>query len=288
MVGTLQMQRITEQLQIRGCKLVLVGDPAQLQPIEAGTPFKEIIGQNGAARLSEIRRQKTGWQRQASSDLANGNIQMALRNYADHGAVHEAESRDYAITNLVDDYIADWKKHGSSRTRIALAHRRKDVHAINQTIRAAMREQGKNAEEALFDTEHGPRAFAAGDRLLFTRNYHNLGVKNGMLATVEHITDDQISVILDNETGNDSKTVLFSPSDFSAFDHGYAVTIHRAQGCTIDRSFVLSSKTMDSHLSYVALTRHKSEVRIYTAPEIKIKQETMQFNGRYRLSLRRR
>ena len=265
MVGTRQMQRITEQLQLRGCKLVLTGDPAQLQPIEAGTPFKDIITQNGAAKLSEIRRQKSEWQRQASSDLANGNIEMALRNYADQGAVHEAESRDHAITNLVDDYIEDWKKHGSSRTRLALAHRRKDVHAINQTIRAALRDQGHVKEEILYETEHGPRAFAAGEQLLFTRNDRDLGVKNGMLAIVKQVSDDQISVMLDNETGNESKTVSFSPNDFSAFDHGYAVTIHRAQGCTVDRSFVLSSNTMDSHLSYVALTRHKTDTSFYTA-----------------------
>lgn len=273
---------------MRGCKLVLVGDPAQLQPIEAGTPFKNIIEQNGAARLSEIRRQKSEWQRQASSDLANGNIEMAMRNYSDNGAVHEAESCDHAITNLVDDYIADWKTHGNSHTRLALAHRRKDVHAINQTIRAALHDQGHVKEEILFETEHGPRAFAAGERLLFTRNDRNLGVKNGMLATVKQVSDDQISVTLDNETGNDSKTVSFSPTDFSAFDHGYAVTIHRAQGCTVDRSFVLSSKTMDSHLSYVALTRHKSEVGIYSTLEIKIRQEKIQNNREYGNPLRRR
>jgi hypothetical protein len=288
MVGTRQMQRITEQLQMRGCKLVLVGDPAQLQPIEAGTPFKNIIEQNGAARLSEIRRQKSEWQRQASSDLANGNIEMALRNYSDNGAVHEAESRDHAITNLVDDYIADWKTHGNNRTRLALAHRRKDVHAINQTIRASMREQGHVTEETLFETEHGPRAFAAGDRLLFTRNDRDLGVKNGMLATVKQVSDDQISVMLDNDTGGNSRIVSFSPSEFSAFDHGYAVTIHRAQGCTVDRSFVLSSKTMDSHLSYVALTRHKSEVSIFAASEIKIRQEKIQNNREYGNPLRGR
>jgi len=270
MIGTRQMQRITEQLQMRGCKLVLTGDPAQLQPIEAGTPFKDIIKQNGAAKLSEIRRQKTEWQRQASSDLANGNIEMALHNYSDHGAVHEAESRDYAITNLVDDYIADWKKYDNSRTRLALAHRRKDVHAINQTIRAALRDQGHLTEEILFDTEHGPRAFAAGDKLLFTRNDRDLGVKNGMLGTVKQVNCEKISVILDKETGDDSRIVAFSPNDFSAFDHGYAVTIHRAQGCTVDRSFVLSSSTMDSHLSYVALTRHKSEVGIYNGNKTKI------------------
>ena len=59
MVGTRQMARVTEKLNAMGAKLVLVGDLQQLQPIEAGTPFKDIVNATGAARLTEICRQKT-------------------------------------------------------------------------------------------------------------------------------------------------------------------------------------------------------------------------------------
>lgn len=94
MVGTRQLARVAEQLRNRGCKLVLVGDPDQLQPIEAGTPFRDIVAANGAARLTEIRRQTSDWQRQASCDLARGQIGLALQSYADHGAFREAQNRD--------------------------------------------------------------------------------------------------------------------------------------------------------------------------------------------------
>ncbi|MGO8048245.1 Ti-type conjugative transfer relaxase TraA, partial [Rhizobium johnstonii] len=46
-------------------------------------------------------------------------------------------------------------------------------------------------------------------------------------------------------------------------DHGYATTIHKTQGATVDRSFVLASTTMDRHLTYVAMTRHREEVQLY-------------------------
>jgi ATP-dependent exoDNAse (exonuclease V) alpha subunit len=72
MVGTRQLARVVEQLRSRGCKLVLVGDPDQLQPIQAGTPFRDIAEVTGAARLTEIRRQTSEWQRKASQDLARG------------------------------------------------------------------------------------------------------------------------------------------------------------------------------------------------------------------------
>ena len=114
MVGTRQLARVAEQLEKRGCKLVLVGDPDQLQPIQAGIPFRDISQNVGAAHLTEIRRQNSDWQRQASRDLADGHVEMAMQNYADHGAVHESPDRDQAIAALVEDYMADWQIYGSS------------------------------------------------------------------------------------------------------------------------------------------------------------------------------
>lgn len=268
MVGTKQLAHVAEQLRMRGCKLVLVGDPDQLQPIQAGTPFRDIVAAKGAARLTEIRRQTSAWQRDASRNLANSQTALALQHYADHGAVHESPDRDQAIAALVRDYIADWQKHGSHTSRLALAHRRVDVHAINQAIKSAVATQGEVTDEALFDTDHGPRAFAPGDRILFTRNDHTLGVRNGMLGTLMTVGESQLSVELDVSETGERRNLTFTPKDFSAIDHGFAVSIHRSQGSTVDRSFVLSSRTLDRNLTYVALTRHKEETGFYSAPDI--------------------
>lgn len=275
MVGTRQLARIAEGLRQRGSKMVLVGDPDQLLPIQAGTPFQDIVESTKAARLIEIRRQKSEWQRKASCNLANGQINTAMKSYADHGAFHESQNRDTAIRKLVDDYIEDFKNHGTKNSRLALAHRRVDVHAINQAIRFAKIQLAniraeihtEVKEENLFETDHGPRAFTVGDRLLFTRNDNYLNVRNGMLATVEAISDGKLTVLIDNDAG-DPRKLTFSPEKFQSIDHGYAVTIHRAQGCTVDRSFVLSSKTLSKNLTYVALTRHREETGFYTAPDI--------------------
>lgn len=263
MVGTRQLARVTEQLQKRGCKLVLVGDPDQLQPIQAGTPFRDVVGKIDAARLTEIRRQTTDWQRCASHDFASGDTSKALRSYSDHGAVHVAEDRDHAIAKLVDDYIADWQWNGNATSRLALAHRRKDVHAINQAIKSALAAQDNKSPVQLFQTDHGPRAFANGDRILFTRNNKTLGVRNGMLATVTRVGDDKLSVAFDPDNSGKRRHFTFSPSEFSSIDHGFAVSIHRSQGCTVDRSFVLSSRTLDGNLTYVAMTRHKLDAKFY-------------------------
>jgi len=278
MVGTRQLARVVDELQRRGCKLVLIGDPDQLQPIEAGTPFAAITEKVGAAHLTEIRRQKSPWQRQASIDLAKGHTEAALQAYADHDAVHVEQNRDQAIAGLVEDYMSSFRTHDDKKSRLALAHRRKDVHAINQAIRSARRIQGNIGEEIMVDTKTGPRAFAEGGRLLFTRNDKSLVVRNGMLGTVTGVSDGKIKVRLDADDENIARHLTITPDDFPYIDHGFAVSIHRAQGCTVDQSFVLSSRSMDENLAYVAMTRHRQEAQFYTANEISRKSQTRQFD----------
>ena len=201
--------------------------------------------------------------------MAECHIETAMQTYAAHGAICTELDRDQAIAALVDDYVTDRQANGSSASRLALAHRRKDVHAINQAIKAALREKEGSKPEALFDTDHGPRASGEGDRILFTRNDATLNVRNGMLATVAKISHRQLTVRFDPDESGQSRNLAFSPAAFPSIDHGFSVTNHRSQGCTVDRSFILSSTTLDEHLNYVAMTRYKNEAKFYTAPEIR-------------------
>ena len=187
----------------------------------------------------------------------------ALKAYADHGAVETTGTRLQAISDLVRDYMVDWELRGAEASRLALTYRRKDVHAINQAIRLARKSGGELKDETLFDTDLGPRAFAAADRILFTRNDTVLGVRNGSLGTVETVGKDQLTVCLNDHTGRNSRHLTFSPHHYIAIDHGYATTIHKSQGATVDHTFILSSSKMDRHLTYVAMSRHKEAVKLY-------------------------
>jgi hypothetical protein len=55
--------------------------------------------------------------------------------------------------------------------------------------------------------------------------------------------------------------------DSAAVDHGYATTIHKAQGATVDRAYVLASETMDRHLAYVVMTRQRESATLYAGRE---------------------
>jgi len=264
MVGSRQLAGFINEAEQRGAKIVLVGDHEQLQAIGAGAPFRAIAEQIGHAELSDIRRQREGWQREASVSFATHKTAEGLAAYRDHGDIHLAETGDEARAGIVRDYLADLVERPDG-TRVAMAHRRVDVRALNQGIRSELQERGSLARgeeggELTFQTNDGKREFAPGDRIVFLENSRDLGVKNGMLGTVEHVEAGKIIAQLD---GRDGDSVSISTDSYQAIDHGYATTIHKNQGATVDRAYVLASGTMDRHLTYVAMTRHRDGVQLY-------------------------
>lgn len=269
MVGSRQLARFVGEAEKAGAKIVLVGDHEQLQAIGAGAPFRAIAEQIGHAELSEIRRQRVDWQREASVSFATHRTAEGLAAYEQHGAVTFSETRDDACATIVRDYLAD-RDERPEGTRVAMAHRRADVRAINAEIRTALQERGElargqDAGELTFQTNDGKRAFAPGDRIVFLQNDRDLGVKNGMLGTVEAVEPGRLGagpmIVATLDGRGDSVAVPMG--DYKAIDHGYATTIHKNQGATVDRSFVLSSGTMDRHLTYVAMTRHRDGAQLY-------------------------
>ncbi|WP_416409221.1 Ti-type conjugative transfer relaxase TraA [Agrobacterium rosae] len=305
MVGSRQLARIVKEVEARGAKLVLVGDHEQLQAIGAGSPFRAIAERIGSVELTEIRRQKQDWQRQASIAFATHRTGDGLAAYAERGSVQFADDRDQAREQLVADYLADLNQNPSA-SRIALAHRRVDVRAINDGIREALQANGLLAKsdrqalqngtlktigddqiteerhaatagalqadhnrqtdrEIVYQTVNGKRGFAPGDRILLLENNRDLGVKNGMLGRVEAVEPNALQIRLDGSSAgqSDARHISLPVKDYQSFDHGYATTIHKAQGATVDRAFVMASSTMDRHLTYVAMTRHRDQATLY-------------------------
>jgi Ti-type conjugative transfer relaxase TraA len=285
MVGSRQLASFIHEAEQRGAKIVLVGDHEQLQAIGAGAPFRAIAERIGHAELSDIRRQRQDWQRAASVAFATHKTAEGLAAYREHGAVRLTASGDEARAEIVRDYLAD-RDTRAEGTRVAMAHRRADVRALNAAIRAELQARGdlasvQSAEEngeaqtqrreqappqaLTYQTNDGKRDFAEGDRIVFLENDRDLGVKNGMLGTVKAVDANTINVALDgaSRTGGGVREVTIPVSSYQSFDHGYATTIHKTQGATVDRAFVLASATMDRHLTYVAMTRHRDAVTLY-------------------------
>jgi hypothetical protein len=262
MVSSEQMARVVQAVERDGAKLVLVGDPEQLQPIQAGAAFRAIAERAGSVELEGIRRQRERWQREASLALGRQDTARGLAAYEQRGAIRFEATREDARAAAAADYLRDHAAR-SEGSRIVLAHTRADVQALNTGIRAGLKEQGELREEAPFEARVGTRTFAAGDRVVFLENSRELGVKNGTLGTVLEARDGRLTARLD-EGG---RAVTIAAAGYDAVDHGYATTIHKAQGITVDRAFVVGSGSMDRHMTYVALTRHRDGVQLYAGRE---------------------
>ncbi|UVK38673.1 Ti-type conjugative transfer relaxase TraA [Mesorhizobium sp. AR10] len=257
MVGTRQLERVLSHAADAGAKIVLVGDPQQLQAIEAGAAFRSIHERHGGVEIGQVRRQREDWQRDATRDLAAGRIGAAISAYDAQGMVHQAATRNEARSNLVARWDRDRQAHPEA-SRIILTHTNDEVRALNLAARERMRAAGDLGDDVQISVERGARSFASGDRVMFLRNERGLGVKNGTLGIVEGLSTQSMTVRTD-----DGRSVRFDLKDYAHIDHGYAATIHKAQGMTVDRTHVLATPGMDAHGSYVALSRHRDRMNLH-------------------------
>ncbi|WP_188515685.1 Ti-type conjugative transfer relaxase TraA, partial [Blastomonas aquatica] len=257
MLGTRQMERVISEAERAGAKVVMVGDPQQLQAIEAGAAFRAAAERHGAVEIASIRRQQIDWQREATRELATGRTGEALGRYEQAGNIHVAETREVARADLVDAWDRD-RQAKPDASRIILTHTNDEVRALNEAVREKVQASGDLGEDVALKVERGARMFADGDRIMFLKNERSLGVKNGSLGTVESVSALRMSVKLD-----DGKAVAFDLKDYAHIDHGYAATIHKAQGMTVDQVKLLATPGMDSHGAYVALSRHRSQVDLH-------------------------
>jgi ATP-dependent exoDNAse (exonuclease V) alpha subunit len=203
MIGTRQMERVLTEAAKQGAKVVLVGDPEQLQAIEAGAAFRGIVERHGGVEITQVRRQRADWQRDATRQLATGRIDEAFAAYAERGHVHAAATRDDAWSAVV----GRWDRERSANpggSRLILTHTRDEVRALNELARERLRQAGELGQEIAIETTRGDRLFASDDRVMFLKNERELGVKNGTVGTVESVSRARIAVMLD-----DGRSVAF-------------------------------------------------------------------------------
>ena len=257
MIGSRQMERVLSQVRDAGAKVVMVGDPEQLQAIEAGAAFRSVTERHGAAEITEIRRQREDWQRDATRALATGRTGEAIHAYDGKGMVHAADTREQARGELVDGWDRA-RQAEPGKSRIILTHTNAEVQSLNGEARDRLRASGDLGDDVTVKAERGERQFATGDRIMFLRNERGMGVKNGTLATIERVSPERMAVRLD-----DGRGVAFDIKDYAHVDHGYAATFHKSQGVTVDRAHVLATPGMDRHSAYVGMSRHRDDVQLH-------------------------
>jgi hypothetical protein len=264
MVDSRKLGRLLAHAAKAGAKVIALGDQIQLQAIEAGAGFRALHDRHGAAELKDVRRQEETWQRDATKGFRDGRAQEALSGYRDHGMTHESGTREAAKAELVSAWAAHRAEH-PERSAIILTALNVDVNGLNAMAREAYGAQGRLGEDHAIPVKDGTVNMAEGDRFLFKKNDSQMGVMNGSLGTVRRIEGDQITVALDDAKGREGRgaSVTFSAAEYDSFSHGYAYTVHKTQGVTVDRAFVLATPFMDRHSAYVAMSRHRERADLY-------------------------
>jgi conjugative relaxase-like TrwC/TraI family protein len=256
MVGTSSLAAVFDLAATQGWRLVLVGDPDQLQAVGRGGMFTELCTTGRTHELTTLHRFHHQWEQAASLGLRAGNPQ-AIDAYADHDRVATGSFE------AVAGHIADqWLEHTQAGRSVAVvAETNEHVDALNLIIQAQRRRHRQvGAPVALIG---GGEAAGIADVIVTRRNDRTLTtdqgepVRNRDRWTITDVGDDGSLTV--RHAASHGRVVL--PGDY-ARDHvqlGYAATAHGAQGDTVDVSLTVVTPSTTHRSLYVGATRGRAE-----------------------------
>ncbi|WP_230953406.1 MobF family relaxase [Propionibacterium freudenreichii] len=265
LAGTFTLDQITEQAEQQDAKVLMVGDWAQLQSVDAGGAFAMLVAaREDTPELTDVHRFIHAWEKTASLDLRHGHA-TAIDTLIDHGRVHGAE-KEQAMDAA---YTAWHRDHAAGKASILVAETQQSVTALNQRARAGRIIDGTvNPEREL--PLHDGTCVCEGDLVITRRNDRRLRsgsawVRNGDRWTVTRLREDGSVAVRPTSRRFGGSIVL--PASYVAehLDLGYAVTAHRAQGVTTDTSHVVVTSTTTRENLYVAMTRGREANHAYVA-----------------------
>jgi len=242
MLGTRKLARLLDHAEAWSAAVVLVGDPRQLPEVAAGGAFSALARALPVTELKENRRQAEAWERLALSELRSGSVAEALGAYERSGRLRLAPSADASREAMVDAW---WGSRQAGEDAMMYALRRADVDDLNTRARARLKAAGELGGER---GEFAGREFAVGDKVMCLRNDYRLGVRNGTVGIV--ISADPGVVVLAGGTH-----VPSSYLEAGHLTHAYASTVHKAQGATVDRAYLLGSDRLYREAGYVGMSR---------------------------------
>jgi hypothetical protein len=205
--------------------------------------------------LKENRRQHEVWEREALAELRSGSVVAAVSAYEQAGRVTMAPNAEMARAALVDAW---WQARQAGDHVMMYALRRSDVDDLNARARKRMDASRLLGADRL--TVAG-RQFAPGDQVMCLRNDRRLGVRNGTVGTVASIEGKGVGLA-------DGTHLPAAYVEEGHLTHSYASTVHKSQGATVDRAFLLGSDQLYREAGYVGLSRARLSSELFVvAPD---------------------
>lgn len=265
LAGTHSLDRITGLAEKTGAKILLVGDSAQLQSVDAGGAFALLAGdRDDAPELIDIHRFNNEWEKTASLDLRHGRTDI-IDTYLDHDRIHDGDEN-----TMTDTAYAAWREDtATGLVSVLIAETNETVTALNNRARADLILDGTLHPSREVELNDGSLA-GIGDTIITRRNDRRLRtkdtwVRNGARWQITQVRDDGSLTV--RAVGRRFGGAIVLPAAYVSehVDLGYAVTAHRAQGITTDTAHTVVTATTTRENFYVAMTRGRNANHAYVA-----------------------
>lgn len=263
MVSTVQLAALVHQARDAGAKILLVGDPAQLDAIDAGGILGWLDRQGKAVQLTSVRRFSQEWEGPASLLLRVGDVKAVMA-YAAHGRLRHG---DY--TEMIDQAYERWASDiQSGVSSILIAPDNETVTVLNERAHAELVDQGRVDAARTVRLSDGLDA-GMGDTVIARKNDRRLTddagdfLRNGTLIKITAKPGHDGSVV--GRRLDTGKSIRLSGDYLAeATELGYATTAHRSQGITVGTSHTLLTQgCLTRELFYVGMTRGRNSNTAY-------------------------
>ncbi|MBZ8176205.1 relaxase domain-containing protein [Corynebacterium sp. 3HC-13] len=270
MASTTNLGTIIDIATHRGAIVRLVGDHKQLDAVETGGLFRTLTRVGTSVELDQVMRFK---RTDHTPDHEHNAASLALRDgkkeaftyYQHHGRIHDG-TRESMLEAVAKAYITDTL---AGRNSLMIAPTNHDVDQLNQIIRDWKISRGDITHPHHAVTSSRGEDIAVGDVILtrlntrFTQDHDQVTGKviNGDLFTV--ITTHADGSVTGRHQGT-KKTQHIPAWYVKNHTHlGYASTIHRSQGATVDTAHAMIDTSTNRRGLYVAMTRGKYSNHAY-------------------------
>jgi conjugative relaxase-like TrwC/TraI family protein len=257
MVATADLAALVEAVEAAGAKLVLLGDHRQLGAVDAGGLFRLLVADSAASELTEVRRFADPWEAEASLRLRDGD-ESVLDEYEHRGRVTGGTREE-----MVDEAFRTWRAaREADESVVVVAPDHATVDALAMRARAERVAAGEVEPDGLVV---GSQVVGRGDEIVTTRNDRRLvttaglWVRNGDRWHIDARHPD--GALAASRLGGRGRVLL--PAGYAA-EHvalAYAVTVHKAEGVTVDRAVLLADAATTAEHLYVGMTRGRYENR---------------------------
>lgn len=269
MIATPKMEKIITLAQERGALVRALGDYRQLSAVGSGGALRLVDREIGAVHLDELFRFKNPEEAAATLSLREPPLvgtDKPFEWYKDNNRIVAGDA-DAMVEDVFRKYSADVT---AGKQSIMIASTNEAVTKLNDLAQAHAIEHGQVSTDAGAVVLHNSSRAHVGDTIVTRKNARRLVVnsgqdfvKNGDLWRVNDLHDD--GRITAQHIQHGGKVTLPAHYVEQSVELGYASTIHRAQGSTVDTAHALVDASTDRAGAYVALTRGRENNQLYVS-----------------------